>query len=631
MKLPSLIICLLSAIAGLAQSYNVALIPDSLKQNADAVMRYEEMKIIIKSPGKAVVKHTYAVTVLNQKAKRYATFAAFYNKFSDINSIDGTLYNAEGKELKNVKKRDIQDWNGTSEISLIEDTRYKVYSFSPEGYPYTVKFESEEEKNGVFAFSPWMPISDDNFSVQQSKFVVEAPVGYQVRYKQLNFKIPPVVSQTDKGTVYQWEMNNQPAFGEEEYLPHWSKVLPVVFVAPSEFEYGGYKGNMSTWKDFGKYIYQLYIGKNELPASIKQDIHQLTDGLVNRDEKIRVLYEYMQKNTRYISIQLGIGGLQPFDASYVAEKKYGDCKALSNYMVSILKEAGIEAYPVIIKGDPGIPPVIEDFPSNQFNHAVMCIPGKDTTWLECTSQTESCGYMGSFTGNRKGVLIKEDGGYLVSTPRYGLNENLQLRRADATIDAEGNLTANVSTRYTGIQQDRLHFVIHVFTEKQKEQFLNSQINLPTYKVEQTEYKEQKGKLPVVDQFLKITAPGYASITGKRLFIQPNLFNKSNERLAVDKPRRFDIGIHISQKDADTLHITVPDGYSVESLPKDISLKDKWGKYNISFRVNGNVIDVLRTNESYEGVYPASDYTAFAKFMEDIYKADRSKIVLVKKE
>jgi transglutaminase-like putative cysteine protease len=626
----SLITCIVSTVA-LAQNYDVSLIPDSLKENANAVTRFEEMRIIIKSPGKAIIKHTYVITVLNEKAKRYGTFAAVYNKFNEINSIDGTLYNAQGKELKNVKKKDIQDWNGTSEISLIEDTRYKVYNFSSDVYPYTVKFESEEEKNGIFAFSPWLPIADDNYSLEYSRLKIEAPVDYLIRFKQLNFNDEPVINKTDKTISYQWELKNQKAFKEEDYLPHWSKVLPSVFIAPSAFEYGGYSGNMSTWNEFGKYIYQLYIGRDELPATIKQDIHQLTDGITSREDKIRILYEYMQKNTRYISIQLGIGGLQPFDASYVASKKYGDCKALSNYMVSILKEAGIEAYPVIINGDRGNTPILEDFPSNQFNHAVMCVPGKDTIWLECTSQTESCGYMGSFTGNRKALLIKEDGGYLVSTPRYGLKENLQLRHVNAVIDNEGNLKAEVKTKYTGIQQDRLHFVIHDYTEQQKERFINSQINLPTYKVESVEYKEQKGKLPAIDQNLSITAPAYASITGKRLFIQPNLFNKSNDRLPVDKPRRFDIGLSISQKDADTLHITVPEGYIIESLPKDVSLQEKWGKYSISFKVNDNKIDVLRINESYEGIYPKGDYAAFAKYMEDIYKADRSRIVLVKKE
>ncbi len=634
MRTSLLIAVLLTSFTAISQKYNYSLIPDSLKENANAVKRFEEIQVIIKSPGKAVVKHTYVITILNEKAKGFATFAAVYNKFNEINSIDGTLYNAEGKELKNVKKKDIQDWTGTSDISLIEDTRYKVYTFTHDSYPFTVKFESEEEKIGMFGLDPWMPVSRNNFSVEYSRYIVEAPAGYQVRYKQLNLNTQPLISNTEKNSTYQWEFKNQRAVESENYLAHWSKILPTVLLAPSEFEYGGYKGNMSTWNNFGKYIYQLHAGRNDLPENIKQEIRQLTAGINDRDEKIRILYEYMQRNTRYISIQLGIGGLQPFEASYVASKKYGDCKALSNYMVSILKEAGIDAYPVIIRGDNSIPPVIEDFPSNQFNHEVMCVPGmngKDTVWLECTSQTESSGYMGSFTGNRKALLIKEDGGYLVSTPYYGLNENQQLRRINAEVDIEGNLKADIKTRYTGIQQDQLHFVVHNYTPQQKEKYLNATIHLPTFKVEQCEYTETKAKLPLIDQHIKLNATGYASITGKRLFIQPNLLNKSNERLPTDKPRRFNISLSISQRDIDTISISIPEGYTIETLPKDVSLNEKWGKYKISFSVSNNTINVLRTNESYEGDYPVSDYPAFAKYMDDIYKTDRSKVVLVKKE
>src|SRR5574342_1196313 len=105
---------------------------------------------------------------------------------------------------------------------------------------------------------------------------------------------------------------------------------------------------MNSWQDFGKFIYALKQGRDELPPEIKQKVHELTDGIADTKEKINVLYGYMQKNTRYVSIQLGIGGWQPFDAKYVAKKGYGDCKALSNYMYSILKEAGIKSYYAVI-------------------------------------------------------------------------------------------------------------------------------------------------------------------------------------------------------------------------------------------------------------------------------------------
>ena len=66
--------------------------------------------------------------------------------------------------------------------------------------------------------------------------------------------------------------------------------------------------------------------------------------------KVAVLYNYLQQNTHYVGIQLGIGGWQTYDAAYVATKKYGDCKALSNFMISLLKEAGIKGHAVVIKG-----------------------------------------------------------------------------------------------------------------------------------------------------------------------------------------------------------------------------------------------------------------------------------------
>jgi len=625
------ILLLVSACAA-AQDFSASLIPDSLKEEANAVKRLEEYRIVIVNPGKAVLKNKTVITVLNEKADRYAQLVVYYSKFREVNDIDGTLYDAAGKKLKTVKKKDILDFSGFSDGSLIDDSRLKIFSFNPPGYPYTVKFETEIELKGIFGFPAWMPVSDEHLGIQESRFIVECPADYNLRYKLRNFSTAPVVNKDGSTATYQWALQNIKAVTDESFTPDWDEIFPTVMVAPSDFEYGGYKGSMSSWQEMGKFIYTLHEGRNELPDAIKKDIHSLTDHITNEAEKINILFDYLQKNTRYISIQLGIGGLQPFKAVEVAQKKYGDCKALSNYMVSILNEAGIKAFPVIIKSGRGEKGLLEDFPSNQFDHEVVCVPGaKDTTWLECTSQTVSAGFMGGFTGNRKALLVNETGGHVVSTPRYGVNENQQLRKIDATIDANGHLLTSINTRFTGEQEEEVNRFIHVYTPEQKQNRLNQEISLPSYKVEESSYAEQKGKCPYIDEYLKISAPNYASITGKRLFIQPNLVNKLGGKLSTEKPRKFPMEFTYSYRDVDTIQIQIPEGYEPESIPKDISLQSAWGKYSITFKTNGNKITVLRISERYAGLYAANEYTAFAKYQEDIYKADRSKMVFVKKE
>jgi len=622
----------LCSILLIAQDYNVLLIPDSLKSNAHAVKRYEALKVEIKSPAKAVIKHKWAITILNEEGAGHSWYQNSYDKLQSLEDISGKLYDASGKHIRTIKKKEIADLSVDDNISLMTDNRVKQFNFHHKLYPYTIEFEDEQTLNGMFFLPTWNPVESLNFSVQQSQLIVQAPEDYNIRFKNIAFSQQPVETISKGDKILTWSLNNFRAVNYEPYQPKLAEALPNIKLAPSDFELQGYKGNMATWQDLGKFIAQLNYGRDELPGNIKTDIQNLTAGVSSTEEKIKLIYEYLQKNTRYISIQLGIGGWQPFDANYVASKRYGDCKALSNYMISMLKAAGIKSNYVLITAGEGRKGLLEDFPSSNFNHAIMCVPnGKDTIWLECTSQTKSPGFMGSFTGNRKALMITDDGGVVVKTPSYAAEHNLQLRKVDATIDEQGNLNAQVHTRFTGEQQELQHELIHSFNAEQREKYLNQEISLPTYKVEYSDYKEHKGKIPVIDETLKITSPLYATVTGKRLFVVPNLFSKTGVKLSDDKSRKFPIEFLSSFRDVDTMLITVPAGYHEEAIPKSIHLANKFGKYNISFKLNGSTIEVVRLFERYEGNYPPEVYPELVKFYEEIYKADRGKIVLVKNE
>ncbi|HEX4373331.1 MAG TPA: DUF3857 domain-containing protein, partial [Puia sp.] len=246
----------------IAQQYNATNIPDSLTKDADVVKRYEELIYEIKSPSKAKMHERHVYTILNESGNKYEEYITAYDKFISINSASGILYDNTGKELKRVKKKDMEDVSGAGEENLMTDTRYKVNHFYHKIYPYTVDYEEDDDINGIRYFDDWFPQNASHLSVQYSKYVIIAPKDYLVRYKQFNFNAEPVIIETAGKKIYTWEIKNLPARLSETFAPSWNKITPYVMLAPSEFEAEGYKGNMSTWASFGAFNYQLIKGRD---------------------------------------------------------------------------------------------------------------------------------------------------------------------------------------------------------------------------------------------------------------------------------------------------------------------------------------------------------------------------------
>lgn len=625
-----LIVCLQSFGWAFSQEFNVQTISDSLRRGAHSVKRLEEYVVEIKSPGKARVYERHVYTIMNSNARHLTKFRAWYNQFVRINTVTGVLYTSSGKELKRLKKKDWQDVSEYDGISIANDIRVKENEFSYNDYPFTVEFEEEDEIDGLMSIPSWFPISEYGMSVENSRYTIIAPANYEVRYRAFRFSDPPLITEKDGKKIYSWEIRNIAAIRREDKAPDLFELVPSVQFAPSDIEVEGYKGNMSTWVGFGKFMNQLLLGKDALPADIKARVHSIIAPLKTDKEKVVALYEYMQKNTHYISIQLGIGGWRPFDATYVAEKKYGDCKALSNYIVALLKEAGIQAKYVLINAGEDSRQLLEDFPRNQFNHAVACVPmGKDTIWLECTSQTQSAGFMGSFTGNRKAVIVDESGGHVVSTPRYGINENRRTSVVTAIINDDGMLDASIRTRYSGMEQELPHALMHEVSKDTREKYLNRMLSLATYQVISNEYDQQKGLLPRVDEALHVRATAYATVTGKRLILNPNILRGSSERLVPDSSRKYDFLVNRSYIHVDSIMIDVPAGFRLESVPREVSIDNKFGQYRSSVKWEANRLVYYRLNMQPKGRYSPAEYNDLVKHFDQIYKADRGSVVFVR--
>ena len=157
------------------------------------------------------------------------------------------------------------------------------------------------------------------------------------------------------------------------------------------------------------------------------------------------------------------------------------------------------------------------------------------------------------------------------------------------------------------------------------------MDLGTYNVNDFKYTENKSEIPVLEEQLNITATSYATVTGKRVFIIPNILSREGRNLIDEDDRTCDFVFNTEYKDEDIVEIEIPQGYLPEAKPDDITIKSKIGTYTISSKMDGNKIIYHRIREQYSGRFPAKDQQEIDKYYGDIYKADRSRFVLVKKD
>ena len=182
-----------------------------------------------------------------------------------------------------------------------------------------------------------------------------------------------------------------------------------------------------------------------------------------------------------------------------------------------------------------------------------------------------------------------------------------------------------------MQQDDIHGMINQLSREKVKEHLQEQFDFSTYDITQFNYEEQKTSLPAITESLDITVSNYATITGKRLFIVPNVMTRSGRKLSQDSTRKYDIHLGYEYKDVDSVEIELPMGYETEAMPQPISVNSKFGNYSCAVQLKENKLKYYRSIEHNGGRYPAKEYGELVKFYEAIYKADRNRVVLVKKD
>jgi Domain of Unknown Function with PDB structure (DUF3857) len=603
-------------------------IPAALKEKAHSIKREEKIDFEVNDIDAAKLTVHQVFTVLDAQGEEALYFYQYSTAFRKLNDAEIKVYDANGKFVNKYKLKEMHAISMGE--GLVEDGRDYFFRVAAPSYPITVQYDYEVKYKGTLNY-PNYYIEEPEQSVENSTYTAAVPSWLDLRFKGSNTSITPSIDAAGKNKIYRWEAKNLSAIPEEKGGAKGFSNYPEIIIAPNKFSMDGNEGDLTSWKKFGLWYYNLCKGVVNLSDETKASLKAMVQHAASDKEKMAIIYKYLQANFRYVSIQLGIGGYKPFDAAFVNDKKYGDCKALSNYAKACLDAVGINSYYAIINCEYNSKPVDPSFPQNAFNHVILCVPmQKDTTWLECTSNTSDFGVLGSFTENRNALLITPEGGVLVSTPRSRPTENTFSCTTKVMLneDASGESLSDIKTSGE-FKQELIHYLINETRDDQKKYLVKG---LGFVQPDDFEFtKEAKtDSAETAFKFAIDKVPEF--MAGSKMFLNPRIYKMWDEKLPSDEDRHHDYYFEYPFTKIDTTVYQLPENYTVDNLPKARDNKFEFGSFKTSYSYDekSNTVRSIAALSLSQNVIPADKYESTHKFFSNVIDEYTEKIVIKKK-
>jgi hypothetical protein len=361
------------------------------------------------------------------------------------------------------------------------------------------------------------------------------------------------------------------------------------------------------------------------------EVARMLSGVVEERERARLVYDYLQRTTRYVSVQLGLGGWQPAAAADTFQRRYGDCKALTTYLIALLGEAGIRAHPVLIRAGRDARDVDSTFTANVFNHVVVRAELSDgPLWLEATSPTAAFGQLGSFTSDRLALLVSDSGGRLVRTPAARPADNRTLRRAAVRLDDNGGADISGTWDLAGDPRDEAVSAIAGRPPREREAWALSTVPISGVDLVRFEGLSDERPGPAVRLVAQFRAPRFGTRAGSRLLIDPNVLGRPRSAPEPMQVRSQPVHLGPPSLEVDSVLISIPAGYALEAAPASRSIETSFGRYERTISVSeGGELLYARLLELDGARLPAEEYESVRTFLASVARWDTERVALAR--
>jgi len=615
-----------------SQVSNLSSIPENVLEDANAVILDKQIHIDLQSQSKLVKQVTNRVIVFNKQADDFSNIAIDYDKNTKITSIKLRFLNLLGQVIKEVSKSDFEDYAASGYSTLYSDSRVLNYTYTPTVYPYIMELSYKIKSAQTAFITPWYAYPGYGVGVVKSEYVFTYPKDFKVYKIEKNLDTYNIVKTQNLNTLSYVAKNLSP-LKSEPYSPSFTDITPYVRLSVNKFELAGVMGTVNSWDDFGRWMSaELLKGKDELPDAVIENVKKLVKGVDDPIEKAKIIYDYVQRKTRYINVAIGIGGWQPMPANEVEKLGYGDCKALTNYTKTLLDIVGVPAIYTIAYADQVPKDIDKKLIGVQGNHVFLCLPQKqDSIWLECTSQKLPFGFVNSFTDNRDVLAISNTGSKLIHTKALRPEDNFQQTKAQYQILPNGNMEATVFIKSYGNQYNvHLDNFDGLSFEELEKKYANFLSDLQSVNFDKLNVKNNKEEFSF-EEHIKLSAVNYATkLSDTAMIFRANPFNRITYVPPKIKEKKYKFIINRGFKDEEFYTVKIPDNYILKKLPKKVQLESIFGNYTVEYIPKGNKEFVYhRIIILNQGEFPKNTYNEYRKFRKKIKKLEKQKVIIYK--
>jgi tetratricopeptide (TPR) repeat protein len=465
----------------------------------------------------------------------------------------------------------------------------------------------------------------DSVPTLSSEYVVIAPADKKLWFSPRNIDIEPEVTEGPGGRtrIHTFRPGRVAKIRSELLMPPPAEIYPQVRVS-----------NIESWDAFAKWYWQLIRSQFQVNDEMRAKVAELTTGKETRYEKVRAIHDFVTTFIRYdASWEFGVHGYKPYDATAIYARKFGDCKDKAILIVTLLREIGVEAFPVLILAteqrydqDLALPLV------GSFNHCIAFVPDVDgagrSMFLDGTAQYGSIESLPGMDRGARVVVVRPDGGEVMTTPWDKPETNGASQTIEAELRADGSGTVNAEFGFFGDAAVMIRSAFAV--EGQRSLRLNMMLGNFFGKAVLGDFSfTDLTDLSRIDAGFRFTAevPKLAERTARGLSIPAGFQQMNLSPLVASTTREYDILLGSPSRIVFTLAIRLPAAHRVVSTPEPVTLDHPWGSLTSTVEVEDGVVRVCRTIVLKGHRLPKADYAAIREFATAIDLSANEKIVV----